>query len=111
MDAAVWRLSWALPLVLLIGVLFMLWLKRLGVGQAPKDGRAAGAHATHDLIVLSDTRLSEHTRCWVIDVHGQAFVVLESAGQVQLQPLAPRASEAPWPHAVSAFWRGKRPAS
>lgn len=85
MTEQLWRLTWALPLVIVIGVMLIHWLKRWGVGMAPSRG-AAPVQA----VVLSNTALTEHTRVLVVDLDGQRFVVFESSAQISVQPDAER---------------------
>lgn len=91
MDDQLWRLTWALPLVVLIGVGAIFWLKRMGVGIAPSGPAALP-------VVHSDTAVSAHTRVLVVEVEGRRFAVFESTAQISVQapvaethPLAPRA--------------------
>ena len=80
MDAQLWRLTWALPLVIAIGVGLIYWLKRMGVGQS-----ASGSPTEPRLI--SSTAMSEHTRVLIVEVNHQQFVVFESSAQITVQPL------------------------
>lgn len=79
MEDQLWRLSWALPLVIVIGVGALYWLKRMGVGM-PGSGAQAGEPR-----VLSRTTLTEHTQVLVVEVQHQRYVVFESTAQVSVQ--------------------------
>jgi flagellar biogenesis protein FliO len=79
MDTQLWRLTWALPLVVAIGFVAIYWLKRMGLG-------GVGSSAPAEPILLSNTVLSEHTRVLVVKVNQQAFVVFESTANVAVQP-------------------------
>ncbi|MGC4061435.1 MAG: hypothetical protein QM749_11560 [Aquabacterium sp.] len=80
MDAQLWRLTWALPLVIAMGIGLIYWLKRMGVGQAPS---AVSPQAR----LVSSTSVSEHTRVLVIDIDGQQFAVMESTAHIAVQTL------------------------
>jgi hypothetical protein len=82
------RLAWALPLVIVVGIALIHVLKRLGVGMAQP---AAGVAPQ----VLSDLKLTEHTRFIVVDAAGQRFMVLESTANVHVQPLLPQTGASP----------------
>jgi flagellar biogenesis protein FliO len=86
MTDQLWRLTWALPLVIAIGVLLIHWLKRMGVGTSP-DATPA------EPVLLSTTALTEHTRVLVIDVAGQQFVVFESSARISVQTDAVQAHQ------------------
>lgn len=78
MNEQLWRLAWALPLVIAIGVGLILWLKRLGLGQ--------GAAAEPEQPVLrSQTKLSDQTSVLVVDVGSQTYVVFESQAHIAVQ--------------------------
>lgn len=79
MNEQLWRLAWALPLVIAIGLALIYWLKRLGVGQG-------GAGETVQPVVRSNTALTEHTRVLVVEVSQQVFVVFESDAHIAVQP-------------------------
>lgn len=90
-DSA-WRLVWALPLVLLLGVLAALVLRRL---VAPTRWGGGRGSATPPCIVLRETtRLSRRARLHRIDIDSQPYVLLETPGQAILQPLAARGTPA-----------------
>lgn len=79
MNDQLWRLVWALPLVIAIGVALIYWLKKLGLGQG-------GGGQPAQPIVRSSTALSEHTRVLVVEVDQRAFVVFESDTHIAVQP-------------------------
>ena len=78
MDDQLWRLTWALPLVIVIGVGLIYWLKRLGVGALPAESGATP-------VVLSNTPLTEHTRVLVVQVNQRPFIVFESTAHLSVQ--------------------------
>lgn len=82
MDEQVWRLTWALPLVILMGLGLIVWLKRLGLGMGVPDQVTVP-------VVRSNTALTEHTRVLVVEVNAQSFVIFESAVSVAVQPAPP----------------------
>lgn len=79
MNDPFWRLAWALPLVIAIGLALIYWLKRLGLGQG-------GSGEPVQPIVRSSTALTEHTRVLVVEVNLQTFVVFESDVHIAVQP-------------------------
>jgi flagellar biogenesis protein FliO len=79
MDAQLWRLTWALPLVIVIGLALIYWLKRMGLGSAASSLPA-------EPLVLSNTAVTKHTRVLVVKVNQQVFVVFESTATVAVQP-------------------------
>jgi flagellar biogenesis protein FliO len=81
MDAA-WRLAWALPLVLAVGVVAMLVLRRVLVPALP------ARRQIQRMSLCESLELSEHTRVHIIEVDGREFVVLESAQQATLQSVS-----------------------
>ncbi len=81
MDAQLWRLAWALPLVIVLGVSLIYWLKKLGLG-----GVEHAAQATSDALVLNDTPLTAHTRVLTVRVGPHVFTVFESTQHIQVHP-------------------------
>ncbi|TAK73708.1 MAG: hypothetical protein EPO12_21890 [Aquabacterium sp.] len=94
MDAAVLRLVWALPLVLVVGVGLIYALKRLGLGTGPSPAAA-------ELSVVSRQQLSEHTQALVLQSGAQRWLVVESTATVSVQALgqggAGQVSQPAWP--------------
>lgn len=93
MDHHLWRLAWALPLVLAIGVLFILGLKRWGIPRLP--GWLAAAPSAHaaiaptELRVVADLVVSEDTRVYLLEAAGQRWLLTESRLSASTQPVAP----------------------
>lgn len=85
-----WRLAWALPLVLFIGVLFILALKRWGITRLPGVMPAA-AQAGVGLHVVAELSVSDQTRVYLIEAGGQRWLLTESRlnAAVQAQPHLP----------------------
>lgn len=83
-----WRLIWALPLVLAIGVTAMMILRRFMVPVARPD------RAVRRMDVRQTLALSEHTRVHLIEIDGSGYVVVESTQQATLQSLSLQARPA-----------------
>jgi flagellar biogenesis protein FliO len=79
-------LAWALPLVLFVGTVVMLILRHF-VQPAPVR------ISQQRLTLRSSLSLSEKTCVHLLDVDGKEFLVVESAQQADVQPLATTASE------------------
>ena len=92
-----WRLVWALPLVLAVGIVAMLLLKRFLV-PAPARGRA------QRMSLCESLALSDHTRVHVIEVDGSAFVVIESTQQAALQSVSQSAEPSRPATQLRASW-------
>jgi flagellar biogenesis protein FliO len=82
-----WKLFWALPLVLIVGAGAMLLLKRFIVPVA-RAGQPSQRMQTRESLVLS-----EQTRLHLVDIDGKTYLVTESAHRTQLQSLS--AGDAP----------------
>jgi len=78
---ALWRLAWALPMVLAIGVASVLVLRRWVVPH--RQGEATGR-----LRVLESLPLSDDTRLYVIDVDRRPLLLVESSREITLQDVA-----------------------
>ena len=76
----VWRLMWALPLVLVIGAVAAVVLRRFVVPsiQASKTARLA---------LRESMPLSKDTRVYLIEIDNARFVVVESARTTVLHPM------------------------
>lgn len=85
MEDNLWRLAWALPLVLIIGVLFILALKRWGIARLPGLMPAAGI--TADLRVVAVLSVSEDTRVYLLEAGGQRWLLTESRLSASTQAL------------------------
>lgn len=97
MEDQVWRLVWALPLVLIIGIGAMLLLKRLGIGVGQRPSATPDAAASTPTLV-SSTPLTDHTRALVVEHGGQRWVVFESTAQIAVH--APTPTSAPLPDLI-----------
>ncbi|MET0534973.1 MAG: hypothetical protein ABW171_12170 [Steroidobacter sp.] len=87
MNAA-WKLAWALPLVLAIGVGAMLLLRKFLVPVA----RQAGDDQPR-MVVRQSLPVSEQTSVHLIEVDGRDYLVVESARQAVVQTLSSAAIE------------------
>jgi hypothetical protein len=94
MDDHIWRLIWALPLVLLIGVGAMLLLKRLGIGVGPRPS-AMPDHTAATPTLVSSTPLTDHTRALVVEFGAQRWVVFESTAQIAVHVPTPATAPTP----------------
>ena len=102
-----WRLVWALPLVLVTGFAAMLVLKRFMAASPP---------ATRDirrLTLRESLTLSEESRLHLIEVDRETYLIIESSRHAALQSIRPPAGEAthlphrfapPW---VRRFYKGR----
>lgn len=86
MDDHLWRLAWALPLVLLIGVLFILALKRWGISRLP-GLMSATAQPGGELRVVADLSVSDDTRVYLLEAGGQRWLLTESRQHASAQAL------------------------
>jgi flagellar biogenesis protein FliO len=82
MMDTLWRLAWALPLVLATGMAAALTLRRF-VARTPDTRRP-----TQRMTLRESLTLSDDTRLHLIEVDRQAFLVVESARHTSLQPTA-----------------------
>lgn len=97
MDDHLIRLTWALPLVLVLGVGGLLLLKKWGrLGAAMPNAGAAPE-------LLSSTVLSEHTRVMVVQHGGRQVMVFESTA-AQLQVVSDDVSSMPTHDASRGSW-------
>lgn len=84
----IWRLAWAMPLVLMVGAGMALILKRFVVpGQQPRTQPA------RRMSVCESLSLSEDTRVHLIEVDCQTFLVVESARHTTVEPARHEAIE------------------
>lgn len=79
MDA-IWKLIWALPLVLVTGAVLVLLLKH--VVYAPASHRSLQRMRSCESLALS-----ARTRLHLLELDGKAYLLVESERQAQLQPL------------------------
>jgi flagellar biogenesis protein FliO len=87
MMDTVWRVTWALPLVLTVGVIAVLVLRRFVVPAQSPDWQV------RRMSVRESITLSDDTRVYLIDIDSRAFVVVESAKQALLQAVQPVAND------------------
>ncbi len=92
MDAA-WRMVWALPLVVVIGTLAVLVLRRFVAPSRPAADNAKR------MSVRESLSLSDETRVHLLEIDGKGYLVVESAhpGVLQAPLHANDASFAPKP--------------
>lgn len=74
------RLSWALPLVLLIGLGMALLVKRLLLPQQEQTRQR--------MVARQALVLSEHTSLHLIEIDGCAYLIAESARHTDIQSIA-----------------------
>lgn len=97
MDDHLIRLTWALPLVLALGVGGLLLLKKWGrLSATDPDPQAAPK-------LLSSTVLSEHTRVMVVQHAGRQVMVFESTA-AQLDLVSGDVSSMPMHDASRGSW-------
>lgn len=85
---ALWRLLWALPLVLAIGAASMLVLRRFVVPAArEKPG-------VRRMVARETLPLSAQTRVHLVEVDGSSYLILESTHNAALQSLTTPRREA-----------------
>ena len=90
MDDQLWRLVWAFPLVVVLGVGAIYWLKRMGLG----DGTVA-ASACPEPVVVSDMALTERSRVLVVSIGEHRFAVFESSSPLVVETLNEHRERAP----------------
>ena len=95
MTDALWRLAWALPLVLAVGVIAVLAIRRWGMWQGVGVGAAR-------LRVVESMPVSDETRIHLILVDRQPLLLIESARQVTTRELGSSQRSTPGP---SSRWR------
>lgn len=99
MDDQLWRLAWALPLVLAIGVTFILALRRWGItrlpGWLPASLSAQLPHAprtvanSESLRVVTELAVSADTCVYLLEAGGQRWLLTESRVSTSIQSLDP----------------------
>jgi flagellar biogenesis protein FliO len=82
-----WRLAWALPLVLLVGAVTVLLLKRFAVPTLPSNRSAPRLTLQESLSVSDDTRLH------LVAVDRRTFLVVESSRHAQMHQVSEGGSE------------------
>jgi len=83
-----WRLSWALPVTVLIGGVIILLLKQiLGQGSFPD-------RTLQRMVKRESLSLSDETRLHLVEVDGRPYVLVESTRHASLHnaPVAPQAA-------------------
>ena len=78
--STLWRLVWALPLVLATGVGVMLLLKRFVVPTEAKS------RDTRRLNLRETLAVSDETRVHLVEIDRQSYLVVESTRNAVLQP-------------------------
>jgi flagellar biogenesis protein FliO len=82
-----WRLAWALPLLLAVGVAVALAMRPFVVPSQRRSGDRSRM-TSHASLALSD-----QTRVHLIDVDGVSYLVVESTQNALLQGLRPQIVE------------------
>lgn len=80
------RLAWALPLVLAVGLVTLLILKRFLVPGA------AVLRQTQRMRLDASLPLSDDTCVHLIEVEGKPYLILESTRQAALHPMPPQSA-------------------
>jgi flagellar biogenesis protein FliO len=78
---ALWRLTWALPLVLAVGAAAMIVLRRFVVPAASEK------RGVQRMTICEMLPLSEHTQVHLIEVDGSSYLIVESTQNAALEPL------------------------
>lgn len=81
---ALWKLAWALPLVIFTGVVLVLLLKRVLVPSA------LGQRSSQRIQSRESLQVSEQTRLHLVEIDGRSYLLIESNQQAQLQTIADR---------------------
>jgi flagellar biogenesis protein FliO len=81
------RLSWALPLVLMVGAGVTVLLRRFVLPASP-------TRCPHRLVFREQLALSEQTRVHLVEIDGKGYLVVESSQNAALQPISTPAREA-----------------
>jgi flagellar biogenesis protein FliO len=93
MAKELWTLAWALPAVLILGLVAALVLRRFYTNVHERESQRCRLHLSESLT------LSEETRVHLIAIDGETHVLVESARNATLQfarsPLA-LARRRPW---------------
>jgi hypothetical protein len=87
MMDTLWRLVWALPLVLLTGAAVMLLLR-----QFVRPVRATSPAALR-MSLRESMSVSNDTRVHLIEADGQTYLLVESPGGTVLQPNQPKLAQ------------------
>jgi hypothetical protein len=98
MDESLWRLTWALPLVLVLGIVAMLALRRILQGATGK------AVASGDAMVLKQSlKLSDSSTAHLLIVQGKPMLVVEGSHGVSSIELSSAAARR-MPESLGARW-------
>jgi hypothetical protein len=89
MNDTLLRLAWALPLVLAVGVIGMLVLKRLLAAGGQLKSPA------EDLVLQRSLKLSETATAHVVAVEGKKLMIIESSAGVTAIDLDTKATPRP----------------
>jgi flagellar biogenesis protein FliO len=84
MMDTLWRLVWALPLVLLTGAAVMLLLKQFVRPVRPTS------HVALRMTLRESMSVADDTRVHLIEADGQTYLLVESPGGTVLQPTQPK---------------------
>jgi flagellar biogenesis protein FliO len=98
MTDTLWRLAWALPLVLVTGMAAVLTLRRFVV---PAQGPGQQAQR---LRLQQSLSLSDETRVHMIEVDRQVFLIVESSRQALLQSTSSASEAVRAPIRLGASW-------
>jgi flagellar biogenesis protein FliO len=99
MNETLWNLTWALPVVLLTGLIAALVLRRAMSPSEPAIPARGRARLCETLEVSSDTRL------YVVEVDRKSYLLVESVMQTSLHATAASTAVAmPTPNRVGAPW-------
>jgi flagellar biogenesis protein FliO len=98
MTDTLWRLAWALPLVLITGLAAVLVLKKIVVPALPADPAARRMTLRERMSVSGSTSL------YLIEVDGQAYLLVESPAGTVLQQAAPKTEAAQPRAAFGPLW-------
>jgi len=82
MSDHLWRLAWALPLVLLLGLVIVLLLKRHMAGRLSMKPDA------QRMVVRESMSVSIQTQLHLIEVDSSVYLLVESAGGTQVQAVS-----------------------
>lgn len=100
MTETLYRLAWALPLVLMLGIAAAFALRRLET--------LAVQRAAPQVLRLDQTlQVSDQTRVHLLTVHGKPMLLVEGASSNSVTPLPPADAAPSW----RKSWLRERPAA
>jgi flagellar biogenesis protein FliO len=88
MMDTLWRLTWALPLVMTLGLGAVLILRRFGVRARSATAGSQRMNVRESLMLSADTQMH------LIEIDRNVYLLVESAGHVLLQAAAQQSGEA-----------------